>query len=159
MYRDRTNYLLIQLVQNHISVYSPHSAFDSVNGGINDWLSSTLQSLPSSPLKVPPHTLPITPGKFQKISIGAGRLLTFDDKISFDDLLAVSKKFLNAPLRYTKLSNFDKVKTVAICCGSGGSLFKNGCADVVFTGEMGHHEVLEHLNLGAIHRYIIIYII
>lgn len=34
------------------------------------------------------------------------------------------------------------VQTVAICAGSGGSLFRGIQADVFFTGELSHHEAL-----------------
>jgi putative NIF3 family GTP cyclohydrolase 1 type 2 len=35
-----------------------------------------------------------------------------------------------------------KVKTVAICAGSGASMLKNVQADAWFTGEASHHELL-----------------
>ncbi|KAI9658116.1 MAG: hypothetical protein M1829_006842 [Trizodia sp. TS-e1964] len=33
---------LLQLVQEGISVYSPHTALDSVRGGLNDWLADVV---------------------------------------------------------------------------------------------------------------------
>ena len=59
------------------------------------------------------------------------------------------KEGLQVTLRYAIPSNWNEnnqIKTIAICCGSGASMFRNRCADVVLTGEMGHHEVLEHLE-------------
>ena len=40
------------------------------------------------------------------------------------------------------------VSTVAICAGSGGSLLLGVDADVYFTGEMSHHEVLAAVQGG-----------
>ena len=40
------------------------------------------------------------------------------------------------------------VSTVAICAGSGGSLLLGVDADVYFTGEMPHHEVLAAIQSG-----------
>ncbi len=52
-------------------------------------------------------------------------------------------------VRYTKPK--DKVKTVAICSGSGGDLVtlaKDYNADVLLTGEIKHHEILLAQSLG-----------
>ena len=40
------------------------------------------------------------------------------------------------------------VSTVAICAGSGGSMLLGVDADVYFTGEMSHHEVLAAVQGG-----------
>lgn len=39
----------------------------------------------------------------------------------------------------------DLIKTVAICAGSGSSVLNPVDADLFFTGEMGHHDVLAAL--------------
>jgi dinuclear metal center YbgI/SA1388 family protein len=60
------------------------------------------------------------------------------------------KKALNCNgLRYTAVK--DKIKTVAICSGSGGDyapLAKEYNADVLLTGEIRHHEILLANALG-----------
>lgn len=40
------------------------------------------------------------------------------------------------------------ISTVAICAGSGGSMLLGVEADVYFTGEMSHHEVLAAMQSG-----------
>lgn len=40
------------------------------------------------------------------------------------------------------------VSTIAICAGSGGSVLLGVEADVYFTGEMSHHEVLAAVQSG-----------
>jgi putative NIF3 family GTP cyclohydrolase 1 type 2 len=37
------------------------------------------------------------------------------------------------------------IETVAICAGSGSSVLNSVKADLYFTGEMGHHDVLAAL--------------
>jgi putative NIF3 family GTP cyclohydrolase 1 type 2 len=41
------------------------------------------------------------------------------------------------------------VSSVAVCAGSGGSVLKGIKADVLLTGEMSHHEVLEAVSNGT----------
>lgn len=38
------------LLEKRISLYSPHTSWDSVNGGVNDWLASAFQVEQSKPL-------------------------------------------------------------------------------------------------------------
>ena len=48
-----------------------------------------------------------------------------------------------------------RVRTVALCAGSGGSVFKSLSmdVDVLFTGELSHHEVLAAVEQG---KYVIL---
>ena len=41
------------------------------------------------------------------------------------------------------------ISTVAICAGSGGSVLKDVRADLLFTGELSHHEALAANERGA----------
>ena len=40
------------------------------------------------------------------------------------------------------------IKSIAVCAGSGGSVFKGVEADLYLTGEMSHHEVLAFVAQG-----------
>lgn len=40
------------------------------------------------------------------------------------------------------------IRTISICAGSGGSMLLGTRADVYFTGEMSHHEVLAAVAAG-----------
>jgi putative NIF3 family GTP cyclohydrolase 1 type 2 len=42
-----------------------------------------------------------------------------------------------------------KVKTVAVCAGSGSSVLAGETADLYVTGEMSHHDVLNANHRGA----------
>ena len=41
-----------------------------------------------------------------------------------------------------------QIRTVAICAGSGGSVLRNTTADLLFTGELSHHEALSATEKG-----------
>ena len=42
-----------------------------------------------------------------------------------------------------------KISAVAICAGSGGSVFRGVEADLYFTGELSHHEALYFKEQGS----------
>eukprot|EP00026_Physarum_polycephalum_P010459 Phypoly_transcript_10623.p1 GENE.Phypoly_transcript_10623~~Phypoly_transcript_10623.p1 ORF type:complete len:425 (+),score=72.70 Phypoly_transcript_10623:147-1277(+) len=46
--------IIVKAIENRIAIYSPHTAFDSVQGGVNDWIANAVLSLgqgTSSPLQ------------------------------------------------------------------------------------------------------------
>lgn len=43
--------IILKAIENKIAIYSPHTTFDSVNGGINDWLASGLGTGSVCPLQ------------------------------------------------------------------------------------------------------------
>lgn len=142
---------LLRLAQAGISVYSPHTALDSVTGGINDWLSQAFTRT--------------TPGTNVSVSYiedkhdeagGAGRLVTLPSPgISIADAVLRVKNHLeiNQLQLSTPIDGARNISTIAICAGSGGSMFKDVAADLYFTGEMSHHEVLA---ARAMNRYVLI---
>lgn len=80
---------LLLCAAHGISVYSPHTALDSVNGGINDWLASIVVDRAVS--------------GFEKEFVGAakedglggeGRLVRLDTGISMATLISRIKKHL-----------------------------------------------------------------
>lgn len=49
--------LILTAIENRIAIYSPHTALDSVNGGITDWLASGLGELSKSQVLTPHASL------------------------------------------------------------------------------------------------------
>ncbi|CAG9783671.1 unnamed protein product [Diatraea saccharalis] len=129
------------LLEKRISLYSPHTSWDCVRGGVNDWLSSAFAFDESTP---------ITPGADP--NTGAGRILNLISEIPLSDI--VSRVKLLTGLSHVRLAiakekvMHDKVKKVALCAGSGGSVLKGVAADVYLTGEMLHHDVLDATQKG-----------
>ncbi|KAJ3333428.1 hypothetical protein HDU76_008239 [Blyttiomyces sp. JEL0837] len=127
-----------------ISVLSPHTALDSCVGGINDWLASGLGAGLVSP---------ITPSNVREGS-GSGRITTLSTPIAMRQVVDRIKKHLN--LKFVRIAvpqgksvENHLVRTVAICAGSGSSVLAGVDADLFFTGEMSHHEVLAAIASGV----------
>lgn len=138
-------------MQAGISVYCPHTALDSVKGGINDWLAKAFG---------PSEVVYITDKNDD--AGGVGRKVTLPEPgISIQEVVANIKKHLqlqhgqfirtetNQPnltllvsvqvaQPYEQNQSNKKIRTIAICAGSGASVFQGVDADLYFTGEMQH---------------------
>ncbi|KZT72914.1 NGG1p interacting factor 3 [Daedalea quercina L-15889] len=137
---------LLRCAAAGISVYSPHTALDSFIGGINDWLCLGLndQVVPKSE-----HINYI--GEYQEGLGALGRIITFSEPVSMEELQRRIKAHLqlaHIQVGYTPARDLTTVRSVAVCAGSGGSVLLGVDADVYFTGEMVHHEVLAALGSG-----------
>lgn len=139
---------LLKLSAAGTSVFCPHSSLDATWGGINDWLADGVMGPQKASAKVD------ILGEPKGEAGGAGRIVTLDEPIPIEELVQRVKKHLS-------LSQVDvgrplvqkPIKTIAVCAGSGGSLFSGVDADVYFTGEMQHHDVLGAVARG---RYVIL---
>lgn len=151
---------LLHCAAQGISVFSPHTALDSVKGGINDWLSDIVR-------KVSPGSVEYVGAPKEDDLGGEGRLVRFQQPVALDNLVNVIKEglvlsagmcsadsytyvvtqFCCAPTVQLGRSTYprsDKVTSVAICAGSGGSMLLGVDADVYFTGEMSHVSLVAH---------------
>lgn len=139
---------LLKLSAAGTSVFCPHSSLDATWGGINDWLADGVMGPQKDTAKV--NIL----GEIKGEEGGAGRIVTLDEPVPIEELVQRVKKHLS-------LSQVDvgrplaqkPIKTIALCAGSGGSLLSGVDADVYFTGEMQHHDVLGAVARG---RYVIL---
>ncbi|KAF9447840.1 NGG1p interacting factor 3 [Macrolepiota fuliginosa MF-IS2] len=161
---------LLKCAAEGISVYSPHSALDSVWGGINDWLAGGLvRSKEDGEVRsLVGEKLHPTNGLSEG---GDGRLVTLHEPIGFEKLVErlsfhlidFSYFLMGTPClprhhgaaRVVQVgypanseSRSYSVRTIAICAGSGGSMLGGKEADVYLTGEMSHHEVLAAVAAG-----------
>lgn len=129
--------LLWQLAREGISVYSPHTAWDSALGGINDLLAEMLAVVDPRPI-VPAPAPELAP-------LGAGRIGDLARPCSVRGIAeALGLKIPEARLRGVKVDK--EVSRVAVACGSGASLLgaaiDAGC-DLFVTGEATFHHCLE----------------
>lgn len=134
--------IVTKCIRNNIAVFSPHTSWDAIEGGVNDWLASFLSKKSSVPLIVnPSHP-----------NVGMGRLITLDNPITLRDAIEKVKSHIGLPhLRLGIGKNCtlgSAINTVAICAGSGASVFAGVQADLYLTGEMSHHEVLDATQAG-----------
>ncbi|EPS33266.1 hypothetical protein PDE_08228 [Penicillium oxalicum 114-2] len=193
---------LLRLAQHGISVYSPHTAVDTVPGGMADWLcdvvtgnfdssqsettmkptlqpcSSNLYSAPTYPQShsVPqisstsstqiPHSRstihPSPPASipegFEGAGAGAGRLVTFTEAQPLTQLIDHIGRGVGLqagiPIAIPQGQSVDhiRIRTVGMCPGSGSGVLLRGDSipDLLFTGEMSHHEALAATERGSV---------
>ena len=139
---------LLGAIRHGIAIYSPHTALDAAQGGVCDWLAEGLGELEAS--------RPIEPiGLGDEARVGAGRIVTLKVPIGLSELVGRIKAHLDlAYLRVACHPRHDAlgatVRTIALCPGAGGSLFAQvDEVDVLLTGEMRHHDILERTAAGA----------
>ncbi|KAG9206705.1 hypothetical protein G6514_003546 [Epicoccum nigrum] len=107
-----------------------------------------------------PHTrrpiVPQTPEIKTHPGAGMGRIVEFNDAQPLPILLDRIGKGLNNPKGFPIAIPQNagigdiKIRNVGICAGSGGSLLENLDVDLLFTGEMSHHEALAAIEKGQV---------
>jgi dinuclear metal center YbgI/SA1388 family protein len=129
-----TGRLLWQLMRAGISVYSPHTAFDSAADGINAQLASKLGLQNARPLV--PHPA----------GLGMGRHGVLDQPKSLQEFAAITKRILGVNYVQFVGDPTALVQTVGIACGSAADLLESAVisdCDVFVTGEARFHDCLE----------------
>lgn len=133
--------ILLNLAEAGIVVYSPHTAFDSAAGGVNEWLATQLGLNEIRPLRISP----------QDDSVGAGRFGTFPLPVTQRELLNRIRDVVAADYMEFAWNGQDEVGKVAIACGSAGDFLDDavhaGCHAFV-TGEARFHTVLDSQARG-----------
>ena len=138
--------IVMKCIANDISVYSPHTCWDSIDNGVNDWIASCFDCS---------SKVPITPNPSLE-NAGMGRIITLSTPLSLDKICDILRDHLG--VKHLRLGHadqncwtrrhistnqpYDIIRTIGICAGSGGSLLKGVDTDLYITGEMSHHEVL-----------------
>ncbi|KAJ3388857.1 NGG1 interacting factor [Entophlyctis sp. JEL0112] len=149
--------IALQCAAAGVSILSPHTCLDNCGDGINDWLAQCLLTPADSvTVKVSaiseldrPRAAAIASFKEHARTAGIGRWAVLSKAVPLAEVIANIKRNLGiAHIRVALPSGATKeshlVTTVAICAGSGGSVVSKAAvpASLVFTGEMGHHDVL-----------------
>lgn len=128
--------LLWDLIRAGISIYSPHTGFDSASEGINQELASRIGLNDVEPL---------VPDVDDPNSLGAGRIGKIDGQ-TLEGMVAHIKQQFQLPGLQVAGEMERSVSRVAVACGSGGSFLENarvaGC-DTFVTGETTFHTCLE----------------
>ncbi|KAF8539460.1 GTP cyclohydrolase 1 type 2/Nif3 [Trichophaea hybrida] len=139
---------LLRLAQEGISVYSPHTAVDATIGGVNDWLADGISGgSEHEESRMVIEEVQRPPEGFE--DSGMGRVVVFKEPVELKVLVERVKKYLGMErVMVADGSKGRKVRRIALCAGSGGSLFKNLEVDLFFTGELSHHEALAAKEKG-----------
>lgn len=132
--------LLLELIENKIAVFSPHTAFDSAEQGINQRLAEALGLDDIAPL-VPG----VEPGQ------GAGRHGQLPAPMTLADFSARVKAALALP-HIQAVGPLDRtVRRVGVACGSAGEFIapaSEALCDCLVTGEVRFHGCLEAESMG-----------
>jgi dinuclear metal center YbgI/SA1388 family protein len=140
---DRTpeGKMLLTLIEAGISVYSPHTAFDSAAGGINQQLATAFGIQDPMPLQ-PAPTNP---------AVGSGRYGTLRESSTLAAFMSGVQQAVGADrLEYCGEPE-SSVYLIGIGCGAAEGFLKDavgkGC-DTFITGEARFHTAVEARTLG-----------
>ena len=133
--------VVLRAIAAALTIYSPHTALDSVPGGMGDWLAQALG---------PGQTTPILAATSDPRA-GAGRFIQLDQSLTIDQAVTLIKAHLGLKhVRVGAPSTPCTIRTAAVCPGAGGGIFERlGHVDLLLTGEMRHHDVLERVARGS----------
>ncbi|KAF7989149.1 hypothetical protein HCN44_007459 [Aphidius gifuensis] len=133
--------IVAKCLENKIALYSPHTSFDSIKGGVNDWLANAFDIKTSEPIE----------RSTSNPENGMGRICTINGSLTPEEAVELVKKRVN--LKHVRLAlaqpSGKMINTVAVCAGSGASVLKNIDADLFVTGEMLHHDILDAVHKGT----------
>lgn len=119
-----------------------------------------LAKLPSATTTTVPHTrrpvVPQSPEIASHPGAGMGRVVQFQQPQPLPVILDRIGRGLNNPKGFpiaipqnATISDIN-IKSVGICAGSGASLLSNLDVDLLFTGEMTHHDALAAIEKGQV---------
>jgi putative NIF3 family GTP cyclohydrolase 1 type 2 len=145
---------LLRLAQAGVSVYCPHTAVDAAPSGLGDWLSDMVAACGEEASRSVVNTVTHVPG-FE--GAGYGRIVRFTDPVPLGDIAkairerlgGLSGLFIATP-QSTAARQGSKIpiSSFAVCAGSGGSMLNGLDVDLLFTGELSHHEALAVIERG-----------
>ncbi|KAK9452238.1 GTP cyclohydrolase 1 type 2/Nif3 [Limtongia smithiae] len=148
---------LLRLAQAGISVYSPHTAVDAQVGGMNDWLADVITGTSTAAINNGISTKVIEPtGGDEYAPTGFGRLVA-SEKSALTLATAIANVKAGLGLKHVQVAlaehhkdiNSSIIHSIAICAGSGASVLSKTHADLWFTGELSHHEILALVERGT----------
>ncbi|XP_065663545.1 NIF3-like protein 1 isoform X2 [Hydra vulgaris] len=130
--------LVVKAFENRIAIYSPHTAYDVIKGGVNDWLISCFEGIVS----------PINPLENDS-TCGSGRICQLKSPLLIAEVISKIKEHLGLNfirVGYSRNGELKMINSIATCAGSGATILEGVRADVYLTGEMSHHEILDAVS-------------
>ena len=140
--------IILQCIREGMAVYSPHTALDKIQGGVGDWMLAAFKGVGGDQVVAVINPLP------DDETIGSGRKLAFSEKVPLSKCIDLIKSFLN--LKAVRVATPELsadvsehlIASVCVCPGSGASVLRSATGDLLWTGEMSHHEVLDAVSKG-----------
>jgi dinuclear metal center YbgI/SA1388 family protein len=142
---EPTGRLLWQLATAGVSVYCPHTAWDSAASGINSQLAERLELR-----HVVPLVREVQETQAASNGLGTGRV----GDLPVAKRLSEISQILSARVPHCRLRGVDSgssIRRVGIVCGSGGDLIDAAAGlkcDLFLTGEATFHKCLEAQAVG-----------
>lgn len=125
--------ILLDLIRAGVAIHSPHTAFDSAAGGINQQLAEGLGLV---------EIVPLEPAATGLKAAGTGRCGRFPQPTTLGQAAARLKQFLRLGGLQVVGDLPSRIERAAIACGSGGDLLRlaneRGC-QLFITGEASLH--------------------
>ncbi len=133
--------IILRALREGLTIYSPHTALDAVPDGMGDWLARAVG---------PGRIKPIVPHESDSAA-GSGRTIRLDRAISIDVAISMVKSHLGlSTLRTSRAGTELPITNVGVCPGAGGAVFEHlKRVDLLITGEMRHHDVLNFRARGT----------
>jgi dinuclear metal center YbgI/SA1388 family protein len=161
--RIPTNTPVGRALSSGIALYSIHTAFDAVVGGVNDALAAGLGLCQVEPLR--PFFKGVSPKETSGLAqvqeatdhrVGMGRVGILNPGQDVDEFLGQIKRAFQIPhllVAGAFSSNKKLIRKVGVAAGAGGDLLKTALAcgvDAFVTGEVRHHDALQSVASGTI---------
>ncbi|MDE5745134.1 MAG: Nif3-like dinuclear metal center hexameric protein [Paramuribaculum sp.] len=133
---DRT---AIEAIRNGITLYSCHTSLDRCAGGVSHVMAQMLalkniRSLEQSDTE----------------GIGLGAIGELDNRLSPVELIELIKHIFDSPIvRHTTFNPDTRIKTVALCGGSGSSLIPDAIAagaQAMITSDTKYHDFVDYAD-------------
>lgn len=147
---DPQGAMLLKLISAGIALYSPHTAFDSARGGINQQLAERFGLLTVHPLRIKPNPVnSVTP--LLEGASGAGRFGDLPQPCTLDELCESTKQLLNIPSLQRVGPPAATIRRLGIACGAAAEFIPDALAadcDALLTGEARFHDCLRARDSG-----------
>ena len=136
--------VLLDVIQNGIAVYSPHTGYDSAAGGINQQLAASLE------LRT---VLPLRPSGDQADGheLGSGRYGLLPEPMTLGAFNERVQRCLGVQNSQCVGESEQRVHRVAVACGAAAEFLVDAHrlqCDVLLTGEARFHDCLQARSLG-----------
>lgn len=141
--RDFLGEKLLTLIENHISCYAMHTNYD-IAGGMAEICGEKMNLMEPVPLEMT--------GEIDGIPVGIGQVGRLPEKMTLAECAKKVKQAFGLS-KVLVFGNPDRmIERAAVSPGSGRSMLKEAKAqevDVLITGDIGHHEGLDSLDMGV----------
>ncbi len=135
--------ILWDLMGAKVSVYSPHTAWDSAQQGINQLLAESFGLT---------NIQPLVAIEDDPDGLGSGRYGDLPTPTSLGDLIQITTRFLAIDGLYCVGDRTSTIRRMAVACGSAGQFLTPADrvqCDLLVTGETNFHTCLEAEAMGV----------